>query len=52
MYHKYTMDSLTLSGGISSKSNPELSSGHTSTNDIMLCLNIPDITNKDSTFLK
>ena len=29
-----------------------LSSGHNSTNDVILCLNIPDTGNKDSTYLK
>ena len=46
------MDTLTLNGGITDKSTMYLSSGHNSTNDLMLCLNIPDTNNKDSTLLK
>lgn len=52
MYHKYTMDALTLSGGLINQSTTELSSGHNSTNDVCCCLNIPDVNNKDSTYLK
>lgn len=52
MYHKYAMDSLTLNGGLVDKSSAYLSSGHNSSNDVILCLNLPDTNNKDSTFLK
>lgn len=51
-YHKYTMDTLTINGGLTSDSTMFLSSGHNSTNDVVLCLNIPDTNSKDSTFLK
>lgn len=52
MYHKYAMDSLTLNGGLVDKSSAYLSSGHNSSNDVILCLNLPDTNNKDSTYLK
>ena len=51
MYHKYVIDSLTMSGGFG-KSSPYLSSGHDSTNDVILCLSLPDLNRKDSTYLK
>lgn len=46
------MDRLTISGGLTSNSTAFLSSGHDSTNDVILCLSIPDENNKDSTYLK
>lgn len=46
------MDTLTLTGGLTSESSPFLSSGHNSTNDVILCLSLPDTNNKDSTYLK
>ena len=52
MYHKYQMDSLTLNGGLTDKSSMYLSSGHNSSNDVILCLNLPDTNSKDSTYLK
>ena len=52
MYHKYTVDTLTMSGGLGNTSNPYLSSGHDSTNDVILCLSIPDTNKRDSTYLK
>ena len=52
IYHKYAMDTLTLNGGLTDKSSMYLSSGHNSTNDVVLCLNLPDTNNKDSTYLK
>ena len=52
MFNKYCCDSLTLNGGITGSNTAPLSSGHSSTNDVILCLNIPDTNNKDSTYLK
>ena len=46
------MDTLTLAGGIMDASTTYLSSGHDSTNDVILCLSLPDTNNKDSTYLK
>ena len=46
------MDILTLSGGLGSNSTAFLSSGHDSTNDVILCLSVPDENNKDSCYLK
>jgi len=51
MYHKYAMDTLTLNGGFKN-SSAYLSSGHNSSNDVILCLNLPDTNELDSTFLK
>ena len=52
MFNKYSCDSLTLNGSITGSNTAYLSSGHSSTNDVVLCLNIPDTNNKDSTYLK
>ena len=51
-YNAYNRDSLTLTGSITGISNPSLSIGHKSSNDVFLCLNLPDINKWDSTFLK
>ena len=50
-YHKYVIDALTLSGGYG-RSSTFLSSGHDSTNDVILCLSTPDVNRKDSCYLK
>jgi hypothetical protein len=41
-----------MTGGLTSDSNPYLSSGHQSTNDVLLGLSLADTNNKDSTYLK
>jgi hypothetical protein len=51
-FNKYTSENLTMSGGLSAPSNPILSSGHDSSNDVFLCLNTTDVNNKDSMMLK
>jgi hypothetical protein len=41
-----------MTGGLGGENNPQLSSGHDSTNDVILCLNTPDVNAKDSMMLK
>jgi hypothetical protein len=41
-----------MTGGLTGPSNPILSSGHDSTNEVILCLTTPDTNNKDSMLLK
>ena len=43
---------MTLTGGLTGTSSSYLTSGHLSTNDVYLCLNIPDENKLDSTYLK
>ena len=43
---------MTLTGGLTGTSSSYLTSGHLSTNDVYLCLNIPDENRLDSTYLK
>jgi len=46
------MDSLTLNGSLGGANTAYLSSGHYSSNDVMLCLSVPDTNSNDSTYLK
>lgn len=43
MYQKYEVDTLTITGGITGKSNPILSRGHKSSNEIVLALTLNDV---------